>query len=382
MGQPQFFSPEEIAQNIASAEATISSSRSLAARRNSLHEEVERLLTQARSSVQQDQARNVERLLTQTRSFTEQNRANNTGNATPRIGGEPGTGPLSFSESDIESDRDTDSFVSDFLDLPELVEDHPPLQSIASAHPAGFGFAPSLARRGSSPVMNLFGEGSGVRIGYDGNRSTFSPINNVHASGSSGPYASGALRPTQLPLSPLQQLHAPVTASNFRHISRREDDLPSSRPSPLRRACPTTIAGFLVPPGPDEEDIPVDALMHYLGHTGIDSYRVQHRDDGRSILRLRTVQLRDSLLFTSRRSQSQLRSTITPARTTAQRAVPSPGYTYSAETGQAVGPAAARDNQNDGSLTPRLFFSPQLSPVGGIRGYCSFPYPVRSVNIC
>jgi hypothetical protein len=193
----------------------------------------------------------VEGLLTQTPSITG-NRANNTENAIPRIGGGPRTRPLSFSENDIESSGDTDWFISDISDFPGLIEDHPPLQSIASTHPAGFGFAPSPVRWGSSPIMNLFGEVSDVRLGYDGNRTTFSPINDdiVHTSGSSGPYASGALQPAQ-------------------------------------------------PPGLDEEDIPVDALMHYLGRTGIENYRVQHREDGRSILRIRTPQLRDSLLFTS-----------------------------------------------------------------------------------
>jgi hypothetical protein len=59
MGRPQFFSPEEIARTIAEAEASISASRSQTARRNSLHEEVERLLPQARSEVQQNQTSNT-----------------------------------------------------------------------------------------------------------------------------------------------------------------------------------------------------------------------------------------------------------------------------------------------------------------------------------
>jgi hypothetical protein len=59
MGRPQFFSPEEIARTIAEAEASITASRSQTARRNSLHEEVERLLPQARSEVQQNQTSNT-----------------------------------------------------------------------------------------------------------------------------------------------------------------------------------------------------------------------------------------------------------------------------------------------------------------------------------
>jgi hypothetical protein len=67
MGRPQFFTPEEIARTIAEAEASISASRSQTARRNSLHDEVERLLPQARSEVQQNQTSNTGNALAWTR---------------------------------------------------------------------------------------------------------------------------------------------------------------------------------------------------------------------------------------------------------------------------------------------------------------------------
>jgi hypothetical protein len=76
MGRPQFFSPEGIARTTAEAEAeaSISASRSQTARRISLHEEVERLLPQARSEVQQNQT-------------------SSTGNALARMRREPGAQP-------------------------------------------------------------------------------------------------------------------------------------------------------------------------------------------------------------------------------------------------------------------------------------------------